>query len=251
MELWLKRYLSLFFNFKDIGNLSWLAIPLFIYFLVTIKKRKRWEMAIIFVFFLSCLSLGIKGHGYPRYLFTLYPFTLTVIFLFGWEFIKKKSRYLQISVLLICGIFVFYNYYHYKDTYNLFWRTKVSLSEYNFPHKTIEIINNIKDPNSVFLICSHRHLFFYHTNKKGIDFRDPKLEFFNRQENKEAALDVLKNQLRVKYILLYWSFKPNPILRDIIENDCELIIRDRGGYLYKIREPDDKLGAIIYSYENI
>ena len=253
MELWLKNYLGLFFNFKNFGNLSWLAIPLLIYFFLTIKKRKRWEMAIIFVFFLSCLSLGIKGHGYPRYLFTLYPFTLTVIFLFGWELIKKKSHYLQIGAFLVCGILIFFNYYHFRDTYKFFWRAGVSLSDDRFPHKTVEFINNIKDSNSIslFLICSHRHLFFYHTNKKGIDFRDPKLEFFNRQENKEAALNVLKIQLKVKYILLYWSFKPNPILRDIIENDCELIIRDRSCYLYMIREPNDKLGAIIYSYENI
>jgi hypothetical protein len=236
MELWLKRYLSLFFDFEYFGNLNWLAIPLLIYFLVTIKKRKRWEMAIAFVFIISCLLLEIRGGFWPRYIFTLYPFTLAAIFLLGWEHIKKKSSYLQIGILIICGIFVFYNYYHYKDTYNLFWRTKASLSEDNFPHKTIEIINNIKAPNSVFLICSHRHLFFYHTNKKGIDYRDPKLGIFYSQKNKEAALDVLKNQLKVKYILLYWNYKPTLILMDIISNYCDLIYRDKKFYFYRIRE---------------
>jgi len=235
MELWLKRYLSLFFDFEYFGNLNWLAIPLLIYFLVTIKKRKRWEMAIAFVFIISCLLLEIKGGFWPRYIFTLYPFTLAAIFLLGWEYLKKKSHYLQIGAFLVCGILIFFNYYHFRDTYKLVWRSRVSLSEDNFPHKTIEIINNIKDPNSVFLICSHRHLFFYHTNKKGIDYRDPKLGIFYRQQNKEAALDTLKNQLKIKYILLYWNYKPTLILMDIISNYCDLIYRDKKFYLYKIR----------------
>ena len=242
MELWLENYLGLFFNFKHFGNLNWLAIPLLIYFLITIKKRKRWEMAILFVFFLSCLSLGIKGHGYPRYLFTLYPFTLTLIFLFGWELIRKKSRYIQIGILIVCSIVVFFNYYHFRDAYKFFWSTRVSLSDDRFPHKTIEIINNIQDSNSVFLICSHRYLFFYHTNKKGIHYRDPRLRIFYSQGNKEAALDVLKNQLKVKYILVHWTFKRRMIrtLQNIITEDCDLIIKNKGLQLYRIRGTDDK-----------
>ena len=238
MELWLKRYLSLLFDFEHFGNLNWIAIPLLIYFVATIKKRKRWEMAIVFVLFLSCLSLGIKGHGYSRYFFTLYPFTLAVILLFGWEFIKNKRHYLQIGVLVICGIAVFVNFYHFRKVYEYFWKYKVTLETLYWPDEKIEYINKTKDLKSddVVLVCSHRHLFFYHTDKKGIDFRDPKLEFFNRQENKEAALDVLRNKLKVKYIFRFWNFKLTKILNEIINNDCDLIINDKTGYLYRIRE---------------
>ncbi len=109
MELWLKRYLGLFFDFEYFGNLNWLAIPLLIYFLVTIKKRKRWEMAIAFVFIISCLLLEIRRGFWPRYIFTLYPFTLAVILLVGWEYLKKKSHYLQIGAFLVCGILIFFN----------------------------------------------------------------------------------------------------------------------------------------------
>ena len=109
----------------------------------------------------------------------------------------------------------------------------------------IKYINNDEDfiSGSTTLVCSHRHLFFYHTDKKGIDFRDPKLEFFNRRENRKEALNVLKNQLKVKYIFLTWNFKTNfgmtSILSDIITYDCNLIYQDKNGYyLYKIREKD-------------
>src|SRR3989339_662568 len=44
-DLWLNGYLGIFFRFKMFGGLNWLAVPLFIYFLITIKKRKRWEIA--------------------------------------------------------------------------------------------------------------------------------------------------------------------------------------------------------------
>lgn len=93
------------------------------------------------------------------------------------------------------------------------------------------------------LVCSHRRLFYYHTDKKGIDYRDPKLEFFNRQGNKEAALDVFINQLKIKYIFLVWNFKKNigmsSILSNIITHDCDLVYQDKNGYyLYKIREKD-------------
>jgi len=245
MELWLKCYLGILFNFKEFGNLSWLAIPLFVYFLITIKKRKRWEMAIAFVFILSCLSLGIKGHGYSRYLFTLYPFTLTLIFLFGWEFIKKKSYYLKIGIFAICGILVLFNYYHSRDIYKQYWRYKVTFEDYYFPYEVLRFINNIEDlsPDSVILLCAGRSFpyqsYYYHTNKKGIDYNNPNMRAFHRKKNKEEALNILRNKLKIKYIYFDWIFERTRILSDIITNDCDLVSRwENELYLYRIREKD-------------
>ena len=245
MELWLKSYLGLFFDFAEFGSLNWLAIPLFVYFLITLKKRKRWEISLIFVYTLSCLFLSVKGHGYSRYLFTLYPFTLAAIFLYGWEFIKKKNHLFQIGIFIILILAVLFNCYHLREAYKWQWKYKASAVDDYFPHELIKFINNDENliSDSTTLVCSHRHLFFYHTDKKGIDFRDPRLEFFNRQGNKESALYVLKNQLKVKYIFLNWSFKTNfgmtSILSDIITDDCNLMYQDKNGYfLYRIREKD-------------
>ncbi len=243
MELWLRRYLGIFFNFSEFGILNWLAIPLFVYLLITLKKRKRWEISLAFVFTLSCLFLSVKAQGYSRYLFTLYPFTLAAIFFYGWEFIKKKNRLFQVGIFILCTFAVFFNCYHLREAYKWHWEYKVGVVNDYFPHELIKYINNAEcfTSDSTTLVCSQRQLFFYYTDKKGIDFRDPKLEFFNRQANKEAALDVLKNQLKVKYIFLVWYFKQDfrmtSILRDIINYDCDLIYQDKNGYnLYKIRE---------------
>ena len=242
MELWLKGYLSLFFNFEHYGNLNWLAIPLFIYFLVTIKKRKRWEMAIVFVFFLSFLALGgSKGRSNPRYIFTLYPFTLGAIFLFGWELIKKKSNYLKIGVSILCGIAIFINFYHFRDNYKFYWRYKVIAVDDYFPHKLIKFINNIEDLNSEspIMVCSpafFNRCYYYYSKKKGIEYSRSEVNVFHREGNKEKALDVLKNQLNIKYIYLGWRFKLPEMLNSIISNDCDLVYQEKGGYLYRLRE---------------
>ena len=244
MELWLKRYLGIFFDFAEFGNLNWLAIPLFVYLLITLKKRKRGEIALAFVFTLSFIFLSIKGKGYTRYLFTLYPFTLAAIFLYGWEFIKKKSHPFQVGIFILCTLAVFFNCYHLREAYKWHWKYKVSVVDDYFPHELIKYINSDENliSDSTTLVLSRRHLFSYHTDKKGIDSRDPKLEFFNRQPNKKAALDVLKNQLKVKYIFLVWNFKENSsmtsILSDIITYDCDLMYQDEGIYLYRLREKD-------------
>ena len=246
MELWLENYLSLFLDFKLFGNLNWIAIPLLIYFLVTIKKRKRWEIAIAFVFIFSCLFLSSKkGQSNPRYLLTLYPFVLSTIFLLGWEYIKNRSHRFHLGIFIICTIAILFNFYHFRETYKFYWRYKVIAVDDYFPHDLLKIINNIGDLNSdsTFLVCSQRSLFHYYTNKKGIDYRDPRMRIFKRQKNKETALDVLKNELEIDYIYLHWEYKPNSILLDIISNDCDLVYQDKNGfYLYRIREkePDKK-----------
>ena len=253
MTLWLKRYLSLFFDFEYFGILNLLAIPLLIYFLVTIKKRKRWEIALAFVLIISCFFLEIRGGHWYRYLLTLYPFSLGVIFLLGWELIKNKSRSLKIGIFIILGTAVFFNYYHFRETYKFWWKYKVTLENLQFPYERLEYINKTKDMNSndTVLVCSHRYLFFYYTNKKGIHYGDSRFEIFNRQKSKEAALDVLKNQLKVKYIFRNWNFRPHGFLNDIITNDCDLIIKDNSGYLYKIRENTDKEVVNKKTNENI
>ena len=239
MELWLKRYLSLFFDFKYFGILNLLLIPLLIYFFITIKKRKRWERALVFVFILSCFSLEIRGGFWSRYILTLYPFTIAAIFLLGWEFIKKKNRYLQIGVFVICGIFIFFNYYNSRDIFKQYWQYKVTFEYYHSPHELLKFVNSIEDlsSDSAILICAGGfcyQYYFYNTNIKGIAYIDP-------TGNKEEALNVLRNKLKIKYIYFDWRYDRTRILSDIIANNCDLVSRwENELYLYRIREKDLK-----------
>ena len=247
MELWLKHYLSLFFDLESFGILPWLVIPLLIYFCVTIRKRKRWERALVFVFILSLLSLEIRGSLWSRYILTLYPFTLATIFLLGWEFIKKKSYYLKIGIFAICGILVLFNYYHSRDIYKQYWRYKVTFENYYFPYEVLRFINNIEDlsPDSVILLCAGRSFFYqsfyYHTNKKGIGYNDPNMDAFYIKTNKEEALNILKDNLKVEYIYLSSRQKTDVYftkqLRDIITTNCDLVSRwENNLFLYRIRD---------------
>lgn len=243
MDVWVRHYLALLFDFKHYGNLNFLLIPLLIYFLATIKKRKRWEIAVAFVFILSCLLLGKKAVGHSRYILTLYPFALAVIFLLGWEFIKKKSHGLQIGILIICGIFVSFNYYQYREIYKFYWRYKVIVEDDHFPLEMLKFIDNIKDvsPDSATLVCAKSSLYqsyYYHTKKKGTDYNNPRMASFFLKKNKTEALDTLKNHLKIKYIFLGRLFKTPKILRRIISEECALVYQDEGQYLYMLREKD-------------
>lgn len=74
-DLWLNGYLGPFLRFKMFGSLNWLAFPLFIYFLVTIRTRQRWEIALCLVLSASCIFICIKGYMNYRYQFTLFSCT--------------------------------------------------------------------------------------------------------------------------------------------------------------------------------
>jgi hypothetical protein len=236
----MKEFFALFTDFEQYGNLTWLAIPVLVYFLITIRRRNIEERILALILFLSYLFLSIKGKSYPRYLFTLFPFLLAVIFLNIWEFMKKKQKVFQLGIFLLCGLSVLGNSYHFRKSLLFFIRYKMTAVDDYFPHEVMKYINDASDINfdNQVLVCSHRHLFFYHTEKKGIDFRDPQLENFNRQKSTKDALGVLRNQLHVTYILRYWNFNLSPILKDIITNYCDLRVQDKaqGLELYYLRK---------------
>ena len=199
-------------------------------------------MALVFVFILSCFSLEIKGGFWPRYVLTLYPFTLAAIFLLGWEFIKKRNPRLQLGILIICTIAVLFNFYHFRETYKFYWRYKVIAVDDYFPHELLKFINNIEDLNSEspIMVCSpafFNSCYYYYSKKKGIKYSGIEA-VFKRETNKEKALDVLKNQLNIKYIYLGWQFEPPKTLSSILSNDCDLVYQEKKGFLYKLREKD-------------
>lgn len=240
MALWLKKYLTLFFDFEHFGNLNWLAFPILFYILISIRKRRRWEIALLFVFMLSCIFLSATGGDYPRYVLTLFPFALAAILAYGWEFTKKKKPVLKIGVFFICGAFAFLSFIGAKEYYGFLWRYKISPENQYYQLSRINYLNNTTDIDSedMILVCSLRYLFYYHSNKKGVDFRDPRMNVIYRQETKEAALDILKNQIKIKYILLHWDINPEWPLNEIIASDCDLVIKERNGYLYRLREKE-------------
>jgi len=238
---WLNGYLGIFFRFKSFGNINWLIIPFFIYLLVTFKKRERWELALAFVYLLTVTLLGIKGYRNWRYQLTLFPFTITIILLTIWEYIKNRSPHTKIVVFSLLGLLITYNFCHYFGSYKYLWNHKADISFKTYPTQVLSYINNMKDtiPEPVFLICDGSNVFFYYSNKRSIPYYSPEYRREFRRKTRAQLYYFLKNELKANYIFSSWRFEAdnrNKSIGEILNLDCKQIMSDRGYQLYQIRE---------------
>jgi hypothetical protein len=143
-DLWLNGYLGIFLRFDKFGFLNWLAIPLIVYFLVTVRKRERWEIALCLALCISCLFFCTMGYGYPRYQLTIFPLLITAIFLFGWQVVRAtNNRALFVGIILFCLCVLLGNYYVLGDTYAYYWKGSTGHGNpgERFPYKLIEYVN--------------------------------------------------------------------------------------------------------------
>ncbi|MHA1395880.1 MAG: hypothetical protein ACTSRZ_20445, partial [Promethearchaeota archaeon] len=251
---WLNGHLGIFFRFKYFGNINWLAIPLFIYFLITIRKREKWQAALAFVYLSTVIILAIKGYQNWRYQFTLYPFTIAMVMFLGWEFLKRRDSIIKLGILVLLGTFLLYNFYHYFSYYKYQWTNKVNIINKDYPTQILEYINSIASPTftPVYLICCSDHIFFYYSNNKGLDYYNPEYKHKIRRKNRKQLYSFLKNELKVTHIFSNWrveeSIRPQS-LGEILSLDCKQIMSDEVYRLYRLREKplEDELQSKAYA----
>ncbi len=250
---WLNGYFGVFFRFKYLGNINWLIIPLLVYFFATVKKRERWQSALVFVWLATAFFIGLKGYANFRYYFTLVPFNAAIILLLLWEFLKNKKKYVKILCFTFFTLICLYNVYHYFDVYRFFWDLRVSVKEPHFPYKLVDYLNTndnmntIKDINkasNVYVI--NQPLFYYYTNKKGIDTHGPDAWQANKLfksrtggKNRKRVFSILKGELNTRYILLSSNEKMiyrTKMLTEFLNCECQLVLEDQGWFLYQIRD---------------
>ncbi len=243
---WLNGHFGVFFRFKYLGNINWLIIPLLVYFFAAVKKRERWQMALVFVWLLTALLIGIKGFDNYRYQFTLYPFTVFMVLLLLWEFLKNKKKYVKIFCFSFFTLICLYNVYHYFNVYKFFWDLRVSVKRPHFPYKLVDYLNTCKDINKeskVFVI--NKPLFYYHTNKKGIDSRGSRawhaIRLFKSREGRyrKKVFRILKGKLNTPYVLLKSNEKKiyrTGMLTEFLDCECQLVLKDQGWFLYRLRD---------------
>jgi len=172
---WLNGYLGIFFRFKQLGNVSWLIFPLLIHFFITIKVRQRWQIALVFIWLLTGILIGIKGYENFRYQLTLFPFTVSIVLLLLWEFLKNKQKYIKILGYSFFFLICLYNVFHYFENYRFYWDLRVTVKKPHFPYRLINYINEKIEPKEnekVFVV--NQALFYYYTDRKGIDIYSPK-----------------------------------------------------------------------------
>lgn len=241
-DLWLNGYLGIFFRFKYFGVLNWLSFPMLISFFATIRKRERWQIALGFVLCMSCAFICIRGYENPRYQFTLFPALITLIFLFGWDALRKKGRKTAVVALLICSGILLIASYSSRDTYRYDYRAGTGDGEpgERFPYKMINYIEGkaIVEDDSAILECN-QPILYYHTSKKGLSFRDRSMKGFYDAASLEDAFWILKDKLKVRYVLRRDTHGRR--LDSIISIGCDLVCEDQGYKLYKVKELPNNL----------
>lgn len=244
---WLNGYLGMFFRFKYLGNIHWLLIPFLVYFFVRVKERQRWQMALVFAWLVTALFIAVKGYTNFRYQFSLAPFTAGMVLLLLWELLKHKEKGLKILCFSFLGLVCIYNIYHYFDRYKFYWDIKVSRERAHFPYQLIDYLNSAKDledgSRRVFVI--EQPLFYYYTNRKGIDMQAPRASFRisnalkKKKVSRERIFERLKRWFRADYILIgaaHKKFYRSLMLTEFLLCECRLVQEDHGWFLYRLRD---------------
>ncbi len=243
---WLNGYFGIFFRFKYLGNINWLLVPLLIYFFLVVKKPRRWQMALVFVWLLTALFIVIKGYTNYRYQFTLFPFTATVILLLLWEILKDKKSYVKLLCFSFLGLACAYNIYHYFNRYDFFWGLKVNEEKSRFPYRLIDYLNHdtaLKESSKKVFVMD-QPLFFYYTNQKGIDMQSPQAQWATahltmKSASREGLFKEFKKVLHVEYILLsavHLKLYQSLMLPEFLDCECRLVLKDNRRLLYRLRE---------------
>lgn len=253
-KLWLNGYLGVLFRFKYLGNINWLIIPLAISFFVS-RKPQRQHWALLFVGTGVFVLLAFKGYANPRYQVTLFPFTSVITLLLLWEFLRDKKKYfIIISLVVVAGLSIF-NIIHYSNRFGSYWETRVAVSRPHFPHRLINHINTqLKIDHNNRVLVVNQPIYYYHTDKKGIDYTGPEIKDFwhmliQTKGSRNGLYRHLKRKLKVRYLLFKTShlrFYKLTMLAELLHCDTRLEMEDSGWQLFRL-EDDLLVNRLQYS----
>jgi len=246
----LNGHFGVFSRFKQLGNINWLIIPLLIWFLTTkkTKKTERWQWALLFVWGLTVVFIGIKGYYNFRYQLTLVPITSAMVLFLSWKFLEDKSRPLKILCFSFITLACLFNIYHYSDLYKTYWDLRVSASDPHFPYHLMDYLKSGDDPDkSSKVLTINQPIFYYHVDKKGVDYVSPSaigvwVELKKRTgtvETRHNLYQLLRKRHNVKYVLLsavHLRFQRSTMLEEFLHCECKLVVEDQGWLLYRLRD---------------
>jgi hypothetical protein len=247
---WLNGHFGVFFRFKQLGNINWLLIPLLIWFLVgrRTKKPEQWQMALIFIWLLTVVFIGIKGYDNVRYQLTLFPFTSAMVLFLLWQLLEDKNKFVKILCFSLVALACLFNIYHYIDTYKFYWDLRVSVKNPHFPYQLVNFLESNQDVNnSSKVLTINQPLFYYHIPKKGVDYVSSHaikvwVEFKKKVgtvRSRNKLYRLLRKRLKVKYILLgslHKRFNRSTILEEFLHCECKPVLEDQGRLLYRLRD---------------
>ncbi|WP_321417406.1 hypothetical protein [uncultured Desulfobacter sp.] len=177
-DLWCNGYLGPFFRFKVLGWLNWLVFPLIGYFLITIKSKKRWEIALFLALMVSIIFICLQGYANSRYQLTLFPVITPLIFLYGYDILKTKKRLFMVMTLL-CVCLILGNIYISCQKYCYYYNSAKGsgVPGTRFPDKLIRYLNEKVDQNAV-VESKNQPILYYYTDKKSRPDRAPVKDYY-------------------------------------------------------------------------
>jgi hypothetical protein len=250
VKKWLNGYFGVFFRFKQLGNINWLIIPLLIWFLTTkkIKKSERWHWALLFVWGLTVIVIGIKGYYNFRYQLTLFPITSAMVLFLCWKFLEEKSKPVKILGFSFITLACLFNIYHYSDLYKTYWDLRVSVKDPHFPYQLMDYLKYKEDSDKRSKVLTiNQPIYYYHIPKKGIDYVSPNaikvwVEFKKRTgtvDSRSRLYRFIKSRFGVRYILLsaiHQRFQRSTMLEEFLHCECKLVVKDKSWLLYRLRD---------------
>ncbi|MGE5342955.1 MAG: hypothetical protein ACM3SY_15885 [Candidatus Omnitrophota bacterium] len=241
----LNGYLGIFFRFKSLSNINWLIVPLLIWFLVTAKKRERWQLALMFVWLVTLIFIGVKGYTNNRYQLTLFPFTSAATLFLLWQFLENKKKTIRVIGLSLVALVCVFNIYHYFNLYQNWWEIRVSVKDPHFPRKIINYLNLKQDfgTSRENVYTFNQPIFYYHTKRRGIDASalhvvPVQIQLKSKSGPHEPVFDFLSRKLRVEYLLLGKNYKQTnrrTLLEEFLQCECKLVMEDNDWLLYRLR----------------
>lgn len=264
LKLWLNGYLGVFFNFKFMGPLTYLLLPCLFVFFLNLKKKDRWEIALIGLYLFAVLLIGIKGYFNFRYRFTLFPASILLLFYFTWKTFQEQrlTPYRNYAVLFLLFLTIINTCIFYSDKMEAL-ANKLGLKVSRPFQQTVKgttmeqsvdyfaIIDSIKAMNTQdgFLV-NNLPMFYYYTNNHGVYFL-AELDLIYSKNGPESLLEKYQNealsqhiiqQLHCRYIFSTYQYNAlTPEFDQYLKNHCtELFKTQNNGIDYAVYEIKDR-----------
>lgn len=197
-KLWKDGYLRFFFNYELFGCLPALGLPALIAFLVTIRRRPRWQTALVFVGSLSAVLIGAKGYYNFRYAFTLTPFIVVFILFLAWTLSKRP--FVRAILLGVVCVLAIYSYRVQAERYRHYTRELSSSPKADrLPYGLIDYLNRAcAQTNSRVLVMGDLWPQYY-TRCRAINYDHPDV-FQTLQRADEDCLTYLLKEHSIRYL---------------------------------------------------
>jgi hypothetical protein len=270
IKFWMNGYLGHFFNFKYLGNINWLLIPLSLFaFLKLNYFNQEWKKSFAVAYLLGLVLISVKGYFNARYQITLLPITLSALLYFLWLYLEHQDlhTFKKFVLMLIIGL-VFSNDVFgilflressksilQQDRQGLVERLvnyidsipkKIAFLEKKSKSPAYPVIDFIRKeiPDEERFLVNNLPMLYYYTNKKGVYYWCGDDTYYTENgrsrimENRsiEQMMLFIKDSLNCNYLLSTPNYnKYDTKFEEFTRTYCKPIFLDLGEFaVYEI-----------------